>query len=240
MISGNCVSNTAKGGLSPCGRVCCKFILFRLQTTFSSYFSLDVMLSQSAVSRFRSPVMTIVDSCSAAVLYSSFRKALRSLLLALYGLFFGGLYMQQGIVGFGFVGSSTAASSMSFSFGSDQMFTLLCGRSLIAMSTPSCFVLWLHDCLSFLWISYPRRKRASSGMSLVSQVSVRRRMSYNKSAISLSKANLLKSKSFLTLQISVLIFGFVFSSQSNSSDDCFCFDSSLLSMKIHLLSISLM
>ena len=31
---------------------------------------------------------------------------------------------------------------MSSSFGSDQMFTLLCGRSLIAMSTPPCFVLW--------------------------------------------------------------------------------------------------
>ena len=85
--------------------------------------------------------------------------------------------MQQSFVGLGLLGSSTAASSMSFSFGSDQMFTLLCGRSLIAIRTPPCIVLWLHDGLSFLWISYPRRKRASSGMSSVSQVSVRQVMS---------------------------------------------------------------
>ena len=199
MISGNCVSNTSKGDLSPCGRVCCKFILSRLRIKFSSYLSLNVMFSQSMVSRFRSPVMTIVDSCSTAVPSSSFRKASRSFLPALYELFFGGLYMQQGIVGFGFVGSSFAASSMSFSFGSDQMFTLLCGRSLIAMSTPPCFVLWLQNSLSFLWISYPRRKRASSGMSLFSQVSVKRRMSYHNLAISFSKASLMKLRSFLTL-----------------------------------------
>ena len=57
--------------------VSCKFISSRLRTTFSSYLS-DVMLSQSAVSRLRSPVMAIVDSCSAAVPFSSFRKASRS------------------------------------------------------------------------------------------------------------------------------------------------------------------
>ena len=44
--------------------------------------------------------------------------------------------MQQSFVGLGLLGSSTAASSMSFSFGSDQMFTLLCGR----FSSMFCFV----------------------------------------------------------------------------------------------------
>ena len=86
MLSDDCVSNTFKGGLSPCGMVSCKFISSRLRTTFSSYLS-DVMLSQSAVSRLRSPVMTIVDSCSAAVPFSSFRKASRSFFLALWTVF---------------------------------------------------------------------------------------------------------------------------------------------------------
>ena len=84
MISGDCVSNTSKGGLSPCGRACCKFISSRLRTTFSSYISSDVMISKSTVSKFRSPVMKIVYCWSAAVLFSSFRKASRWFLQALY------------------------------------------------------------------------------------------------------------------------------------------------------------
>ena len=131
--------------------------------------------------------------------------------------------MQQSIVGF--VSSSMAARKMSFSFGSDQiLFSFLCGRSLIAMSTPPCFVLWLHDGLSFLWIFYPRRKRASSVMSSVSQVSVRQMMLYPNLAISFAKASqLFVSRKLLTLKFSVLIFGCVSSCQSNSSDNSFCF-----------------
>ena len=183
MLSGDCVSNTSKGDLSLCGRTYCKFNLSKLRTTFSSYLSSDVMLSQSALSKFRSPVMKIVDSWSAAALFSSFREASRSVLQALYGLFFGGLFMLQSIVCFGFVVSSTAVNSMSFSFGSDHMFTLLCGRSLNTMNTPPRCVLLLHDGLYFLWVSYPRRKRASSGMSSVSQVSERPGISYSNLAI---------------------------------------------------------
>ena len=160
MLSGDCLSNRSKSSLSPCVRVCCEFISSKLRTPFSSYLSSNVILSESAVSRFRSTVITTVDSCSAAVPFSLFREASSSFLLALYGLIFGGLCMQQIIVGFAFVGSSTAASSMSYSFGSDQMCTYLCGRSLIAKKTPLCFNFWLHYGLSFLWISYPRRKRA--------------------------------------------------------------------------------
>ena len=50
--------------------------------------------------------------------------------------------MQQSVVGFGFVDSSTLTSSMSFSFDCDHMFTLLCGRFLNTMSNPPCFVSW--------------------------------------------------------------------------------------------------
>ena len=105
---------------------------------------------------------------------------------------------------FCFVGGSTSANSRSFSFGSDQMFTLSCGRSLIALRTPPCFVLWLHDGLSFLWISFPRRSRASSGMSSVNQVSVKQRISYPNLPTSFAKASrLLKSRRLITLKISV-------------------------------------
>ena len=59
-------------------------------------------------------------------------------------------------------------------------------------------------------------------------------MSHPNLAISFTKASrLLKSRRLQTLKIGVLIFGFVFSSQSNSSAESFCFDSSLLSMKTH-------
>ena len=110
-----------------------------------------------------------------------------------------GLYLQQRIVGFGFVGSSTAAISMSL-FGSEQMFTLLLGRSLIARSTPPCFILWLRDGLTSLWISYPRMKRTSSGLSFFSHVSVRQRMSYINLAIWFATASrLLKSRRLLRL-----------------------------------------
>ena len=49
-------------------------------------------------------------------------------------------------------------------------------------------------------------------------------------------SRLLKSRRLLTL-ISVLIIGFGFPSQSNSNDETLCFDSSLLSIKTHLLSL---
>ena len=86
MLSGECVSNAFKGGLSPCGRICCKFISLRLRTIFSSYLFLDLILSQSAVSRFRSPVMTIVDFCSVVVLFNSIRKASRSLFMDCFSM----------------------------------------------------------------------------------------------------------------------------------------------------------
>ena len=94
--------------------------------------------------------MTILESCAAAVWFRSLRKLSISSSLALYGLFIGGLYMQQSNVGFGLVGNSTATYSILFRSG--QMYTLLCGRSLIAISTPPCLVLWLQDGLSLLWI----------------------------------------------------------------------------------------
>ena len=89
MLSGDYVSNTSKDGLSPCGRVCCPSPFcpgcgphFPRTCPRTSYS--PKQLCQ----------LCIVDSCSAVVLFSSFRESSRLFLLALFGLFFGCLYMQ--------------------------------------------------------------------------------------------------------------------------------------------------